>query len=168
MSACIFLLGEPCLRERAIVVTDFDSNIQALGQTLVETMYAAKGIGLAAPQIGVLKRAIVVRIRDESRDTGLVMINPRLTNVSQDTAEGEEGCLSIPGVRLSVTRARAVTVHFQDVVGKEHEMAAEGMLAVCIQHEIDHLDGTLILDHVSRLRRDRAKTQFEKFKRLHR
>lgn len=162
----IVLLGEPCLRDKSVPVTEFDDKLRLLGDTLVATMTANNGLGLAAPQVGISKRVISVRIGTREEPRALVLVNPVFTHKSEEMAEGEEGCLSIPGVRLSIERSKSVSVTYQDVLGDTNELDADGLLAVCLQHEVDHLDGTLILDRVSRLRRDRARAQFEKHVRL--
>jgi peptide deformylase len=164
----IVLLGDQRLRETAIVVDQFDEELSQLAKSLCDTMASANGLGLAAPQIGVSKRVIAVRTGTKAVPKALAMVNPKLISMSEEVGEGEEGCLSIPGVRLSIQRAQSVVVRYQDVEGSTQTLEADGMLAICLQHEIDHLNGTLILDHVSRLKRDRAKAQFEKFKRSRR
>jgi peptide deformylase len=161
----IVLLGDQRLRETAIVVDQFDEELSQLAKSLCDTMASANGLGLAAPQIGVSKRVIAVRTGTKAVPKALAMVNPKLISMSEEMGEGEEGCLSIPGVRLSIKRAQSVVVRYQDVEGSTQTLEADGMLAICLQHEIDHLNGTLILDHVSRLKRDRAKAQFEKFRR---
>jgi peptide deformylase len=164
----IVMLGDQRLRETAIVVDQFDEELSQLAKSLCDTMASANGLGLAAPQIGVSKRVIAVRTGTKAVPKALAMVNPKLISMSEEVSEGEEGCLSIPGVRLSIKRAQSVVVRYQDVEGSTQTLEADGMLAICLQHEIDHLNGTLILDHVSRLKRDRAKAQFEKFKRSRR
>jgi peptide deformylase len=164
----IVLLGDQRLRETAIVVDQFDEELSQLAKSLCDTMASANGLGLAAPQIGVSKRVIAVRTGTKAVPKALAMVNPKLISMSDEVGEGEEGCLSIPGVRLSIKRAQSVVVRYQDLEGSTQTLEADGMLAICLQHEIDHLNGTLILDHVSRLKRDRAKAQFEKFKRSRR
>lgn len=164
----IVLLGDQRLRDNAKSVERFDDALHCLVATLSETMIAARGLGLAAPQIGVLERVIVVRTGTREKPKAMPLINPKVISISENIVEGEEGCLSIPGVTLSIKRAESIVVRYQNVDGKVETLEADGTLAICIQHEIDHLNGTLILDHVSRLKRERAKTQFEKFKRTHR
>lgn len=148
-------------------VVSIDQSLISLTETMFSTMDAAKGIGLAAIQIGEAKRLIVVNVRTSETDRfKLALANPEIVERSKETTSTEEGCLSIPGVRLAIERAQAVRVRYDDLKGQARELDADGLLAVCLQHEIDHLNGTLILDRVSRLRRDRAKSQFEKYRRL--
>jgi len=129
-----------------------DDEIRELLDDMVETMYADDGIGLAAPQVGINLRAIVVDIRRGDSDL-LQMINPEI--ISSDGIEVmEEGCLSVPGMLVKVERSAEVVVRYLDMEGKESEIEAEGLLAVALQHEIDHLDGRLIIDGVSRLKKD--------------
>jgi peptide deformylase len=161
----IVLLGDQRLRETSTAVEQFDGEVSELAKTLSNTMVAAKGLGLAAPQIGIQKRVIAVRTGTREMPEPLTLVNPKLISMSKELVEGDEGCLSIPGVSLSIKRAQSIVVRYQNVDGTVEILEADGLLAICIQHEIDHLNGTLILDHVSRLKRDRAKSQFEKFKR---
>lgn len=162
-TADILLLGDNRLKEAAAPVQNYDGILSDLVETMFATMTEAKGIGLAAPQIGVMQQVIVARIKDGGTETRYTLINPVITHASEVKVSGDEGCLSIPGVRLNVERSAEIDVHYKDVLGVGHELHATGLLAVCLQHEIDHLHGTLIIDRVSKLRRDRAKTQFTKF-----
>ena len=124
-------------------------------------MYAAPGIGLAATQVDVHRRVIVIDTSD-TRDQLLVLINPEIVRASDELQECEEGCLSVPGVYETVTRAAKVTVRALDANGIAFERDAEGMLAVCIQHEIDHLEGKVFVEYLSRLKRSRIKARMEK------
>lgn len=151
----IVLLADPVLRQKAEPVTDIDEDIRQLLDDMVETMYDAVGIGLAAPQIGISKRLIVMDCaKDDSPPEIWKMINPEIINRSEDTAKMEEGCLSIPGYNGDVIRPAEVEVRYIDIEGNVQQMTASGMLAACVQHEIDHLDGVLFIDHLSRLKRD--------------
>jgi peptide deformylase len=154
----IRLFGDPVLRERAAEVTDFDAWLARFGDDLLETMRDAHGVGLAAPQVGVMRRVLAydVPIDDEGeeRETG-VLVNPEITR-REGEQTGPEGCLSFPGLYYDCTRSLEVTVDAQDVTGKRLRVDGEGMLARVFQHEIDHLDGVLFIDHLSRADRKRA------------
>lgn len=144
---------DPRLRETALPVTDIDGALQQFIDDLFETMYAAPGVGLAATQVGVAQRVAVMDC-SESHDQPMVMINPQIT--ARETLEAiEEGCLSVPGVGDKVRRYLKVNFKAQDRHGDWYEMEAEGLLAQCVQHEIDHLDGKLYIDHLSSLKRER-------------
>ncbi len=135
-----------------------------LTDDMLETMYEAKGIGLAATQVDVHERVIVIDV-SESRDEPLVLINPELSWTSPDKEKGEEGCLSVPGVYDGVSRSKAVRVMADDGSGARREIAAEGLLAVCIQHELDHLSGKVFVEYLSMLKRTRIKARIEKERR---
>jgi peptide deformylase len=147
------------LRTPGTTVTDFGDAFQALVEDMAETMYAAPGVGLAAPQIGVAQRLFVIDIASADEPSDLrVFVNPRIVEASGEIC-WEEGCLSFPGVTEEIDRAERVTVRAQDRHGKTFELEAEGLLAIAIQHENDHLDGKLMVDHVGMLKRrmiDRA------------
>lgn len=151
------------LRQRAAPVEQVDERVQRLVDDMLETMYAAPGIGLAAPQVGIAERITVIDI-SEYKDSPFVLINPAI--VARDgTAESEEGCLSIPGVFEKVRRAERVTVRAFDRGGKEFERTVDDLLAVCVQHEIDHLDGRLFIDRLSLLKRQRIEKRLAKQRR---
>ena len=147
----IRLLGDPVLRERCEPVEDFDDELRALARDLLDTMYAAEGVGLAAPQVGVPRRLFAYDVREEGTPTG-VLVNPRVVQRSGSQTD-EEGCLSIPGLTAKVERAERVVVEGRDPEGEPVRLEAEGLLARCLLHEIDHLDGVLFLDHLSPLKR---------------
>jgi len=151
------------LKRRAEPVLTIDANLHRLIEDMVETMYAASGVGLAAPQVGVSRRLIVVDVsRGESEESHLiVLINPEIVD-RQGEVKSEEGCLSLPGFITSVDRAETVVVKGLDREGKEVSISAEGLLAMAFQHEVDHLDGTLILDRTSFLKREFYKKQLRK------
>lgn len=151
------------LKRRAEPVTSIDDGLQRLIEDMVETMYAASGVGLAAPQVGVSRRLIVVDVsRGESEESRLiVLINPEIVE-RQGEVRSEEGCLSLPGFIASVDRAETVVVKGLDREGKEVSIPAQGLLSMAFQHEIDHLDGTLILDRTSFLKREFYKKQLRK------
>lgn len=159
----ILYLPDPRLRLVSKPVVTFDKALHALIEDMFETMYHARGVGLAAPQIGVNKRLSVVDVSGEKTEQ-LVLINPEIIH-SEGSVEFEEGCLSVPGAYDTVIRANKVLVRALDRHGKEFEMSAEGLLAECFQHEIDHLNGKLFVDLLSPLKRAMARRKLDKFKR---
>jgi peptide deformylase len=142
----ILRFPDPRLKKIAAPVTNIDDTVRRLIADMAETMYEAPGIGLAATQVDVHKQIVVIDI-SEDRNQLLALINPRLENF-QGQQEGEEGCLSVPGIYEKVQRAERVTVHYQDGDGAQRTLVAEGLLAVCIQHELDHLNGTVFVDRI--------------------
>jgi peptide deformylase len=148
------------LRTRAQPVTAFDAELGRLVDDMFETMYAAPGIGLAASQVDVHRRVLVIDISD-SRDQPRVFINPEIL-YREGEEETEEGCLSVPGIFDGVVRASKIRVRWQDRTGATTEDNFEGMMAVCIQHEMDHLDGKLFVDYLSDLKRQRIRKKLEK------
>jgi peptide deformylase len=151
------------LRQISQPVLVFDEALRDLAREMVAEMERSRGIGLAAVQIGELKRVIVTCAASaEGSKTTHILVNPQITSRSEACTETNEGCLSIPGVRLAVSRPSNISVNYSDLDGNRHTIGATGLLATCIQHEVDHLDGVLILDHVSKLRRDRAIAAFKK------
>lgn len=159
----ILYLPEPCLREVAKPVTVFDPELQTLIADMFETMYDARGVGLAAPQIGISLRLSVIDVVGDKKNQ-LVIINPEIIE-AVNTKEFEEGCLSVPGAYDKVIRAEKVTVKALDAQGKPFEIQADGLLAECLQHEIDHLNGKLFIDLLSPLKKAMARKKLEKFKR---
>jgi peptide deformylase len=151
---------DPRLRTRAQPVEQVDGPLRKLIDDMFETMYAAPGIGLAATQVNVHKRVLVIDI-SESRNERLALINPEILR-REGVEETEEGCLSVPGVFDKVTRADRIRVRALDRDGKQIEFDADGLLAVCIQHEIDHLEGKLFVDYLSELKRTRIRKKLEK------
>ena len=151
------------LHQVAKSVTAVDARLRKLADDMLETMYEAAGIGLAATQVDVHERLIVIDV-SESRDQPLVLINPELVWVSPETRIGDEGCLSVPGIYDGVERSLAVRVQALDLDGKRQLHAAEGTLAVCIQHEMDHLMGKVFVEYLSPLKRNRIKTKMIKQK----
>ena len=155
---------DPRLRRKAIAVESLDEKIRTLVDDLLETMYDAPGIGLAATQVDVHKRVLVADL-SEDKSAPFVLINPEI--LSRDGVEvTEEGCLSVPGVYEKVERAEHITVKALDRDGNSVEMEANGLLAVCIQHECDHLDGKLFVDYLSELKRQRIRPRLQKARRL--
>jgi peptide deformylase len=146
----IRLLGDPVLRKTAHKVTQFNENLQALVQDMVETMHASKGVGLAAPQVGLSQRVIVVQTPEEEDEPGsgklYAVVNPEIVRASKDQVDGIEGCLSIPGYVGEVNRPEAVVVKGRDARGRKIRIKAQGFLARVFQHEIDHLEGVLFID----------------------
>jgi peptide deformylase len=151
---------DPRLRTRAQPIASVDDSIRQLVADMFETMYAAPGIGLAASQVNVHKQLLVIDI-SEDRNEPLVFINPQIIAREGDE-ETEEGCLSVPGIFEKVRRAERITVRALDRNGISFDMNAEGLLAVCIQHEMDHLDGKLFVDYLSELKRTRIRSKLEK------
>ena len=151
---------DPRLRNRAQPVAQVDASVRTLIDDMFETMYAAPGIGLAATQVNVAKRVLVIDL-SERRDEPLALINPEILQRA-GVEETEEGCLSVPGYFDKVTRAEQIRVRALDRDGKQIEFDADGLLAVCIQHEIDHLDGKLFVDYLSELKRTRIRKKLEK------
>ena len=152
---------DPRLRKVASAVTDFNEKLEVLIHDMFETMYDARGIGLAATQVDVHKRLLVIDI-SENKDSPLTFINPEFEVIEDELSEYDEGCLSVPGFYETVSRPRVIKVRAQDQSGKPFEMTADGILAVCIQHEIDHLEGKLFVDYLSSLKRQRIRKKLEK------
>ncbi|HQU80098.1 MAG TPA: peptide deformylase [Azonexus sp.] len=156
----ILRFPDPRLKKIAAPVTKIDDSIRQLIADMAETMYEAPGIGLAATQVDVHKQVVVIDISEDRNDL-LALINPRIENF-QGQQEGEEGCLSVPGIFEKVERAEQVTVHYQDADGQARTLVADGLLAVCIQHELDHLNGTVFVDHLSQLKQTRIRNRLAK------
>lgn len=156
----ILLYPDPRLRQHAELVAEVNDEIRQLVDDMAETMYQAPGIGLAAIQVNVAKRVIVIDISEDRRDLR-VFINPEITHRLGEQ-QIEEGCLSVPGVYAPVSRAEEVTVRALDRNGEPFELTVHGLLAVCVQHEIDHLDGKVFVDRLSRLKQDRIRKRLSK------
>lgn len=151
----ILTAPDPRLKKKSLPVDSVDAGVRQLMDDMLETMYDAPGIGLAAPQVGVLKRVVVLDIDREDTKTGpLFMANPEIVEASDEDVSYEEGCLSVPDHYSDVVRPATVTVRYLDRDGKVQNLACEGLLATCVQHEIDHLDGVLFIDHISALKRN--------------
>jgi peptide deformylase len=151
---------DPRLRTRAEPIVVVDDAVRKLTDDLLETMYAARGVGLAASQVDVHRRLIVLDVSD-TRDQPLVFINPQMVS-AEGRAPGEEGCLSVPGIYDKLERAERIKVSALDRNGESFEMEAQGMLAVCIQHEMDHLEGKLFVDYLSELKRQLIRRRLQK------
>jgi len=156
---------DPRLRTRATPITEVSDRHRKLIDNMFETMYEAPGIGLAATQVNVHERLIVIDI-SEKGDQPLVFINPQVSTLDPETGEYDEGCLSVPGFYETVIRPRHVRVEALDRNGENFTMEAQGLLAVCIQHEIDHLEGKLFVDYLSALKRSRIRKKLEKQQRV--
>ncbi|MFO8550549.1 peptide deformylase [Legionella pneumophila serogroup 1] len=160
----ILYLPDERLRKIAKPVETFDESLQTLINDMFDTMYDARGVGLAAPQIGVSLRLSVIDIVGDKKEQ-IVIVNPEIVS-SHGEKEFEEGCLSVPGAYDTVVRAEKVTVKVLDRFGKPFEITGEGLLAECLQHEIDHMNGKLFVDMLSPLKRMMARRKLDKFKRL--
>ena len=152
MALDIRTFGDPVLKTRAAPVETFDDSLARLTEEMLATMRENDGVGLAANQVGRLKRVLVASVEDED----YVIVNPVLSELSETTEQGQEGCLSIPGINVEVARPTAVTVTGQDASGEPLRIEAKDMLARVLQHEVDHLDGVLILDRTDRQSRKAA------------
>ena len=160
----ILTFPDPKLREVAKEVTNFDSNLKELANDLLETMYEFKGIGLAAIQIGVNKRIIVADISDEKQEPH-IFVNPKIKVLNENKKGGyDEGCLSIPGFYEEVIRPTQVEISFQNLSGENKKLIPEGLLGVVVQHETDHLDGKLMVDYISSVKRQRIRSKLLKLK----
>lgn len=155
---------DPRLQTVAKPVQAVDARIQTLIADMLETMYDANGIGLAATQVNVHERLVVIDVSEE-RNQPMVLINPDITWMNDERVKGEEGCLSVPGIYDGVERATEVKVKAMDDKGNTREIAADGLLAVCIQHELDHLLGKVFVEYLSPLKRNRIKTKLLKSQR---
>ena len=169
----IVLMGDPVLRDEAQEVTAFDDELKRLVRDMFETMYHADGIGLAAPQIGIRKRVIVVDLRREGSEgpepipDRVALVNPRITWESAEREKHPEGCLSMPGLEEVVSRSVAVRVEAVDPEGRPIEIEADDLFARALQHEIDHLDGVLFLDRVSPIKRKLLLNKWKKLEAEH-
>jgi peptide deformylase len=168
----IYIYPHPVLTTEAEAVDTVTADIQKLMDDMVETMYDARGIGLAAPQVGVLKRVIVLDIEqredDEKKEKGergtpMFFINPEIVWESEDINVYNEGCLSIPAQYADIERPKRVKVKYLDYNGQPQEIEADGLMATCLQHEIDHLNGVLFVDHLSKLKRDMIARKLKKW-----
>ena len=166
----IITLPDPLLRQVSAPIEQVDDEIRKLADDMLETMYDAPGVGLAAVQVGVLKRMLVLDAANDSDEDGddaperrpMCLINPEIVAKGDTLRSHEEGCLSIPDVRVDIERPGTITVRYVDRDGAQQEMEADGLTATVIQHEVDHLDGKLIVDYMSRLRRDMVIRRFKK------
>ena len=161
----IVIEPDPILRKKSEPLEEVNNDLRKLMDEMLETMYEAPGIGLAAVQVGILKRLIVIDVsKDKEKKDPLFLINPEITYKSDKTSTYEEGCLSLPGHFAEVERPAECHLNFVDYNGNKKEIKANGLLATCIQHEIDHLDGILFIDHISKLKRDMIIKKLKKSK----
>ena len=155
MKRKIVIEPDPILRRKCEPIEKIDDNTRKLLDDMLETMYDAPGIGLAAVQVGILRRLIVIDIsKNEEKKDPLFLINPKILNQSKETSVYEEGCLSLPGQFAEIERPAKCVLKYTDYNGKDKELKAEGLLATCIQHEVDHLNGVLFIDYLSKLKKD--------------
>lgn len=151
----ILVAPHPLLKQKAKPVAAVDDRVRKLLDDMLETMYDAAGIGLAAPQVGVLERVVVIDVHEKNEPPKpMKLVNPEIVWESPERSVYEEGCLSVPEQYADVTRPKAVRLRYLDENGVSHEIDAAGMLATCVQHELDHLEGTLFVDHLSMLKRN--------------
>ena len=154
----------PALAAEAQIVTEFNDELRRLAADMAETMYAAPGVGLAANQVNVLKRLVVIDVTYDKSNL-IVLVNPEVVSTSGELVDHEEGCLSLKGLYEHLKRPSHVKVRAQDLNGQSFEIEADGLLATCLQHEIDHLHGMVFIDHLSRLKKSRACTKLAKLRR---
>lgn len=159
----LVILPAPQLRLASAPIARVDDGTRKLAEDMLETMYAAPGIGLAAVQVGEMTRLITIDVsHDENAKEPRVFVNPEILWKSEDLSVYEEGCLSIPDYYEEVERPARIRVRYTNLAGEPEELEADGLLATCLQHEIDHLDGVLFIDHISKLKRDRVTKKFIK------
>ena len=159
----LIILPDPVLRQVSMPIEQVDDAVRRLSDDMLETMYDAPGIGLAAIQVGIPRQLLVIDLSKEGEEKQpQVFINPEIVQSSDDRSTYEEGCLSIPDYYAEVERPAKITVKYVDIAGKEQMLEADGLLATCLQHEIDHLKGVLFIDHISRLKREMVIKKFTK------
>ena len=167
----LIILPDPLLRQQSKPIEQVDAEITRLADDMLDTMYDAPGIGLAAIQVGVAKRVLVIDLQEPEEEDGpavrkpLVFINPEILDPSDEVSVYSEGCLSVPDQYADVERPAAITVRWLDYDGKSHEERIDGLLATCLQHEMDHLEGILFIDHLSRLKKDMILKKIAKMQR---
>ena len=151
----ILIEPDPILRKKSEILEKVDDELRKLLDEMLETMYSAPGIGLAAVQVGILKRLIVIDIsKEKEKKNPLFLINPEIVSKSERTSTYEEGCLSLPGYFAEIERPSECHIKYIDYEGKKKEIKASGLLSTCIQHEVDHLNGVLFIDYLSKLKKD--------------
>ncbi|MDB5555514.1 MAG: def1 [Rhizobium sp.] len=161
----LIILPDPVLRQVSSPIAQVDDAVRKLSDDMLETMYDAPGIGLAAIQVGIPKQMLVIDLHKEGEERQpQIFINPEILRSSDERSAYEEGCLSIPDYYAEVERPAKVTVKYIDISGKEQIVEAEGLLATCLQHEVDHLNGVLFIDYISRLKREMVIKKFTKAK----
>jgi len=151
----LVMAPNPIFRQKATAVQQVDDNTRALCDGMLETLYAERGIGLAAPMVGVLQRIIVIDLQQDGTRTPLVCINPKIKNLASETEKHEEASLCFPGIRAEIERPASLELDYLDTAGTPQSLQAEGWLATVIQHEMEYLDGRTFLDNLSKLKRDR-------------
>ena len=161
----ILIEPDPILRQKCEPIDIVDDELRKLMKDMLETMYKAPGIGLAAIQLGILKRVVVIDIsKDSEKKNPLFLVNPEITFKSKKTSTFEEGCLSLPGQYAEIERPAECHLQYLDFHGKKKEIKADGLLSTCIQHEIDHLNGVLFIDYLSKLKKDMIVKKLKKHK----
>jgi len=160
----ILTIPDPRLKHKSIEVESFNSDLQKIVKDMYDTLYASgNGIGLAAPQVGIKKRIVVIDLKEDGKFDPITFINPKVIKFSEEKFINEEGCLSVPEYHAEVERSKEVEVEWFDEKGKRKKKKIKGLLSICVQHEIDHLNGTLFIDHLSKLKR---RLVFEKLKKI--
>lgn len=160
----LVIAPDPRLEICSELVTEVTDEIRLLMDNMLETMYHEEGIGLSAVQVGVHKRVVVMDLQKEDQSEPIFMVNPEIVKSAEERSSYNEGCLSFPGQRAEVIRPKTVTVRYLDYNGKSQELFCEGLLATCIQHEIDHLNGIVFIDHLSKLKHDMILRKMHKAK----
>ena len=161
----ILTIPDKRLKHKSSEVESFDKSLEKIVKDLFDTLYSSgNGIGLAAPQVGIKKRIIVIDLKEEGKSLPITFINPKIIFLSDETSVNEEGCLSIPGYYAEVKRPNVVEVEWTDLDGKKNKDKLTGLMSICIQHEIDHLDGILFIDYLSNLKKKRAQEKVKKYK----
>ena len=161
----IIIEPDPILRKKSESLEKVDNELRKLMDDMLKTMYAAPGIGLAAVQVGILKRLIVVDVsKDDKKKNPLFLVNPKIIYKSKNTSIHEEGCLSLPGHFAEIERPSECHIDYLDYNGEKKNLKADGLLSTCIQHEIDHLDGVLFIDYLSKLKKDMIIKKLKKYK----
>ena len=161
----ILTIPDKRLKQKSSDVENFDKDLAKMVKDMFETLYASgNGIGLAAPQVGIKKRIVVIDLKEEGKSTPMTFINPKIIFYSEEKFVNEEGCLSIPGFYADVSRSNSVEVEWVGLKRKKNKKKLTGLMSICIQHEIDHLDGILFIDYLSNLKKKRALEKVKRFK----
>lgn len=159
----LLIYPNPILKEKAKEITEITSETKKLSNDMLETMYYHNGIGLAANQIGVLQRIFVLDLQENDKKNPIVFINPKIIKSSEEQGEEEEGCLSLPNLTAKVKRPLCIELVYQDLEGTTKKLKTDGMLSICIQHEIDHLNGIMFIDNISPLKRTMLLNKYKKY-----
>ena len=161
----ILTIPDKRLKHKSSEVKSFDKSLEKIVKDLFDTLYSSgNGIGLAAPQVGIKKRIVVIDLKEEGKSVPIIFINPKIIFSSDENSVNEEGCLSIPGYYAEIKRPNVVEVEWTDLDGKKNKDKLTGLMSICIQHEIDHLDGILFIDYLSNLKKKRAQEKVKKYK----